>query len=138
MNKHRRFRYPHMLPRDQYIWDKFLEQHGDYFEYFKYDIHVGEGVGNITGYPPEIVKMAKVLTQKRIDAVGFRGSEIWVFEVKPYAGLSAIGQVVAYEALWNKDFPDRQVTYKSIVTDRTDNDIRYMCKELGIRLYEVG
>ena len=136
--EHLRFRYPHMLPRDKYLWDRFLELHGDYFERFDYDIRVGEGIGELEGYPENIRRAAKMLTQKRIDAVGYRGSEIWVFEIKPHAGLSAIGQVIAYETLWNKDFPDRPVTYKAIVTDRTDNDIRLLCREQGIRLYEVG
>jgi len=135
---HKRYRYPHMLPRDARIWNHFLEQHGEYFDYFRYDIHVGEGIGEISGYPENIARLAKTLTQKRIDAVGYRGSEVWLFEIKPMAGLSAIGQILSYYSLYNKDFPDRPATYKAIVTDRTDNDIRYMCKEYSIRLYEVG
>ena len=59
-------------------------------------------------------------------------------EIKPKAGLSAIGQVTAYEILYNKQFGAGKVSYKAIVTDRTDADIRTLCKELGIRLYEVG
>jgi len=138
MASHIRFRYKHMLPRDKRIWDRFLEQHGSYFERFDYDIHVGEGVGILAGVSEMTQKIATTLTQKRIDAVGYRGSEIWVFEIKPKAGLSAIGQVSAYEILYNKDFGAGKVTYKAIATDRTDNDIRTLCKELGIRLYEVG
>jgi len=138
MVSHIRFRYKHMLPRDKRIWDRFLEQHGSYFERFDYDIHVGEGVGTLWGVSVMTQRIATSLTQKRIDAVGYRSGEVWLFEIKPKAGLSAIGQVSAYEILYNKDFGAGAVTYKAIVTDRTDNDIRHLCKELNIRLYEVG
>ena len=133
-----RFRYPHMMPGDKAVWDRFLEQHGDYFEGFDYDIHVGEGVGEITGYSEEIKKAAIALSQKRIDAVGYRGNEVWVIEIKPHAGLSAIGQVLAYETLYNIEHETKPVTYKAIVTDRTDNDMRTLCGTMAIRLYEVG
>lgn len=138
ISRHNRFRYKHMLPRDKVIWDRFLEQYGDYFERFDYDIHVGEGIGGICGYSKLTKKIALALTQKRIDAVGRKEGEIWVIEIKPKAGLSAIGQVTAYEILYNKGFGIGKVTHKAIVTDRTDVDIRTLCKELGIRLYEVG
>ena len=135
--EHLRFRYPHMLPRDKFLWDRFLGIHGKYFDRFDYDIHVGEGIGKIYGYPENIQRMAKLLTQKRIDAVGYHGDEVWVFEIKPHAGLSALGQVTAYEALWNKQFPDQKVYRKAIVTDFVDQDIRYMCQLHNIRLFEV-
>lgn len=138
MINHIRFRYKHMLPGDKRIWDHFLERHGSYFERFDYDIHVGEGVGILEGVDPMTQRIATSLTQKRIDAVGYRGDEVWVFEIKPMAGLSALGQVSAYEQLYNKDREPLKVTYRAIVTDRTDNDIRYLCQAQGIRLYEVG
>jgi hypothetical protein len=127
-----------MLPNDKRIWDRFLEQFGDYFEYFDYDVRVGEGVGDIVGFDELTKEIALALTQKRIDAVGYRGDEVWVFEIKPRAGLSAIGQVTAYEVLWNRQFYPRRIYRKAIVTDRTDNDIRYLCQEKDIKLYEVG
>ena len=136
--QHIRFRYPHMLPRDKFLWDRFLAVHGTYFERFDYDIRVGEGIGKLPGYPENIQRLALALTQKRIDAVGYRGDEIWVFEIKPHAGLSAVGQVLSYETLWNKQFPSRPVYRKAIVTDFVDNDIRTLCNEYNIRLFEVG
>lgn len=138
MSDHIRFRYKHMLPGDRRIWDRFLEQHGDYFNRFEYDIHVGEGIGEIVGVDAMTQKIATVLSQKRIDAVGYRGGEVWLFEIKPHAGLSAIGQILSYETLYEKDFGAGKVSYIAIVTDRTDNDIRTMCNTYDIRLYETG
>jgi len=133
-----RFRYPHMLPADQLLWDVFLPKYGSYWDGFDYDIHVGEGVGPLPGYPPGIARAALSLTQKRIDAVGYRGSEVWVFEIKPHAGLSAIGQVLSYSELYDTAHPGGLVTHKAIVTDLTDADIHTLCRTWAIRLYSLG
>ena len=79
ISKHHRFRYKHMLPRDKEIWDRFLEQHGDYFDRFDYDIRVGKGIGDIVGVSDLTRKIAVSLTQKRIDATGYKSQEIWVW-----------------------------------------------------------
>jgi len=136
--KHERYHYKHMLPRDTELWNHFLEQHGGYFDRFIYDEHVGEGVGDIYGYEPWVAQLAKSLTQKRIDAVGYRGGEVWLFEIKPKAGLAALGQIIAYEALWETGGRLPHVYRKAIVTDRTDGDIKTVADLYGVKVYEVG
>jgi hypothetical protein len=136
--KHLRYRYKHMVPAHQRIWERFLEQYGDYFDSFEYDMRVGVGIGDVYGYDEMTTQIAKALTQKRIDAVGRRGSEVWLFEIKPQAGLSAIGQVLAYKTLYEKEFGVGSVHRIAIVTDRTDIDESTVCEEYNIRIYEVG
>lgn len=136
--KHLSYRYKHMLPRDVRLWERFLEQYGEYFDRFDYDIRVGVGVGDIYGYDEMTALIAKALTQKRIDAVGFRSGEIWLFEIKPKAGLSAIGQVLAYKTLYENQYGKGSVYRIAIITDRTDIDEYTVCQEHNIRVYEVG
>lgn len=135
--KHKRPTYPHMMPAEVPIWERFLNLHGEYYDAFDYDIHVGKGVGRIPGYSEEQQRQADAVSRKRIDAVGKRGPEVWILEVKPYAGLSAIGQVEGYEILWNLEFPFLRATHKAIVTDRLESDIQTIAEAKGIRVYVV-
>jgi len=79
-----------------------------------------------------------MLTQKRIDVVAERDGEVWIFEVKPDAGLSAIGQVLSYRVLYKQHFREERPIKLAIVTTRVDDDIREVAKEYGIVVYELG
>jgi len=126
-----------MMPGDVPLWQRFLTQHGEYFDSFDYDRHVGQGVDIDPAWPEEIVRAALALTQKRIDAVGYKGPEVWLFEVKPDAGLSALGQLLSYKALWERDPVNPKVTYLAIITDRLNPDEQFLFESHGIRTYIV-
>ena len=130
-------RFIQMMPGDVPLWQRYIVQHGEYFDRFEYNRHVGEGVELDPSWPPNIVKAALALTQKRIDAVGYRGPEVWIFEVKPDAGLSALGQVLAYRTLWNRDPANPKVTYLAIITDRLNPDEAFLFDTYGVRVYIV-
>lgn len=89
-----------MLPADVGVWDRFLDSHGYGFTGFRYDIHVGGEVERISGWTDKIYHMASWLAAKRIDAVGYKAGETWLFEVKPEAGVTAVGQLVTYKMLF--------------------------------------
>jgi len=133
----RRVPYPHMLPNETVIWDRFLKRHGDYFEGFEYDVRVGEGIGEPVNLVEPWRSAAIALSRKRIDAVGRRGQEVWLFEVKPEAGLSAIGQLMAYKVLYEDEHGGGVVTHLAIVSDRVDRDTKRAAQAHGIRVYEV-
>jgi len=130
-------RFTHMMPGDVPLWQRFLVQHGEYFDRFEYDVHVGRGVELDPAWPEEIARAALALTQKRIDAMGYRGGEVWLFEVKPDAGLSALGQLLAYKILWEKENKARPINYLAIITDRLNPDEKYLFEVNGIRIYIV-
>jgi len=129
--------YPHMLPYDTLLWRRFLKEWGDYFERFEYDLHVGRGVTIKEPMPQEIMRAATILTQKRIDAVGYFRDETWIFEVKPDAGLSALGQLLGYKALWIRDRGLPKKLILAIVTDYLNEDMQFLMRHYGIRIYEV-
>jgi hypothetical protein len=137
INVHLAQRFIQMLPGDVALWQRFLVQHGEYYDRFDYNIHVGEGVPLDPSWPENIRVAAKSLTTKRIDAVGYRGSEVWIFEVKPDAGLGALGQLLAYEALWIREGRLPVPTHLAIITDRLNPDEEYLFKLHGIRTFIV-
>jgi len=131
-------KYPHMLPNEIPLWERFLSLYGKDFKNFRYDIHVGRGVDPGPDYDPKWRKLAIQLTQKRIDVVGERDGVVWIFEVKPDAGLSAIGQLLAYRALYRRDFNYTGEIKLAVVTTKVNADEFYLFNHYGIIVYEVG
>lgn len=127
----------HMLPPEARLWSKFLDRHMPYFDKFTYDVHVGEGIPVNPAWPENIKVAAKALTTKRIDAVGYRGGEVWIFEIKPDAGLSAYGQLLAYKFFYLAQFGTPERLYLALVTENILPDERKLYEAAGIRVYVV-
>ena len=130
-------KYPHMLPNELRIWDRFIQVMGDRWERFEYDVHVGEGVDPGPGYPEKWRKLAIMLTQKRIDAVGYAEDGIWIFEVKPDAGLSALGQLLGYKVLFERDRKPSEPIHLAVVTNRVFPDEKFIFDSYGVRVFVV-
>ena len=130
-------KYPHMSPMEEEIWDRFLKVHGDYFTRFEYDIHIGESPPPPPGLAEPYLSAMKVLSLLRIDVVGYRKNEVWIFEVKPTAGLSTIGQLIAYKDWWLRQREKPEVLYLAAVTDMLSPNVEYSLKEQGIKYYVV-
>ena len=93
-----------MLRADAAVWDRFLDEYGYQFVGFRYDIHVGGEVERESGWSEKVFQMASWLAAKRIDAVGYKAGETWIFEVKPEAGVTAVGQLVTYKMLFTEKY----------------------------------
>ncbi len=119
-------KYPHMSPYEVKLWDEFLWQFQDQYDRFEYDIHVGFGDDMTHVKEPTFAELGSFLTQKRIDAVGFTPSNITIFEVKPDAGLSALGQLIGYPPLYRRTLRPTLPIKTAIVTDFLNQDDRYL------------
>jgi len=130
-------RYPHMLPVEAEIWDKFLKIRQPPFESLEYDVHVGD-VPPIPETLPEYLRgMFQSVYSKRIDVVAHDPDVIYVIEVKPRAGLSALGQCLAYKYLYERDFkPDKPVQMR-IVCEREEPNIREIAEQQGVYIWKV-
>ncbi len=128
-------KYKHMSPYETLLWDEFLYLHGSNFDSFEYDIHVGQGMDTEHITDPAFKAAATILSQKRIDAVGHHAGSTWIFEVKPNAALSAVGQLISYPMLYNRMFGSADRITTAVVTDFTGPDEAYLFSALGIRVY---
>lgn len=130
-------RFPHLMPADIVLWKKFLIQHKGEFTVYAYDIHVGAGAPIPPDTPPEYVKSVEASTKKRIDVVAHKPGEVWIIEVKPYASLSAIGQILCYAALYEHDFKPTEKIVKCVVTDVVYPDEAFLFAKFGILSFVV-
>lgn len=130
-------KYPHMSPLDIPVWETFLKEQGNLFTAFDYDVRVGTGIDPGPSYDDATRRDAILLTQKRIDAVGFREGEIWVIEVKPQASIGALGQLITYTELFiaykKPDLPVRSI----VVCNTVDPEVRDIFKTHGITVIQV-
>ena len=107
----------HMLPRDIAIWRRFLLQHEEEFTEFRYDVHVGPKLRLEDPNASWIGDFSERALSLRIDVVGFKAEEVWVIEVKPNAGLSALGQLMAYRYYLDPSIYAGKVLKACVVTD---------------------
>ena len=131
-------KYPHMSIDDIPVWEKFLEGYASYYESFDYDIRVGEGEEPLPSLEPKYQEMARALTQKRIDAIGYRDNEIWIFEVKPRAAISALGQIISYTDLYYLTHQPSETIIPAIICNSVDSDVRQLLELRKINIIIVS
>src|SRR3990167_10659901 len=91
--------YPNMREAETVIWDRFLLAYPNAYDEVVYNLKLGEGADIPEGTEENIADDFKQLTQHKIDVVGFKGKNVDIIELKPYAGVGAIGQVIVYRDL---------------------------------------
>jgi hypothetical protein len=131
-------RFIHMGPQDKAIWARFLLSGGTKLGPFEYDVRVGDGVPMPASSSQMELKLALALTTKRIDALGWSTGKRIIFEVKPRAGLSAIGQLIGYRELYHAQFPDESIPFAHLVTDQLQPDMIRPLDANEIGFTEVG
>jgi len=127
-----------MMPNDITVWELFLTANPVRFDRLEYDVHVGKGYGYDEDSPDWHVRLTRGLTQFRIDVVGWISSEPTIIEVKPYAGLSTLGQLLGYRFFFIREIHTPILPHLLAVTDQTTQDMRVLFTEYDIELAEVG
>lgn len=124
--------YPHMLAEDTSVWTKFLEQNPNLLLRVWYDLRVGMPTFVPVGASDMEKRIAAGLTRKRIDAVCSVAGGLWVVEVKPYANMYALGQILTYSRLFKQEYVTPDVVVSVIVCDDYDMDMVDEFDELGV------
>ena len=101
-----RYKYPHMVGEDSTVWERFIKKFPDRFDSVDYDWRVGDGMILDPDTDENIKRMTKMITQKRIDVVGWNQEFPTIIEVRCRIGLGILGQILGYRTLFEKDFPN--------------------------------
>lgn len=132
-----RSHYPHFLAEDTSVWTKFLRTDAHRIKEVWYDVRVGTSVLSGKVADGMLQRIANGLTRKRIDVVASVAGGLWVVEVKPYANMYAVGQIVSYVRLFRKEYsPIGEVT-PVLVCDSYDEDLVDEFEEFGILVLET-
>lgn len=133
----KRYWYPHLTQDHISIWEKFIAEFPDAYDYCQYDLEIGQIPDFVTGHDDQRMRGQANLYQRKIDVVGFKGDQIDLIEIKPHAGLSSLGQINGYKALYQRDFSPAVVPKAIVVTDRIDDDVAHAAYAQGVQIIVV-
>ncbi len=130
MSRRNRY-YPHLLDPDIDLWIRFLNLHEDKYNSFDYDVRVGQGRDPGSSYPEDLRRMGVELSQRRIDAIGYKDDEIEIIEITLSAGLKCIGQLETYPILYKQTYRPVLPVTTLLLAEKMEADIEPIFKERG-------
>jgi hypothetical protein len=130
-------KYPGMRPRDEVIWDKFIQKFPDQFIHCFYNVPVGNPAKNSEEREAMLYNGAYGVTQWRVDVVAVNGDKNWVIEIKPDADTHAIGEVLAYKELLIAEGRLEPGAIAMIVTNEASEILQQACFALDIVCIQV-
>lgn len=119
------------------IWQRFLDGYGDSYDYFHYNVRIGEDRISEEDRKDPYKKMGEDIALKRIDAVGFRHGVWDLIEIRRHAGPGSLGQLLAYETLWLTYAGDKKPYTLTIITDHIDIDTQLAIRSRGASVFVV-
>jgi hypothetical protein len=130
-------KYPGMRPKDEVIWDKYIQAHPGIFDSCFYNVPVGNPARNHLELAEMKFNGGYGVTQWRVDVVGIRDGKQYVIEVKPFADTHAIGEVLGYRALLIADGKIKPDAHAMIITNDASQILLQVCALLGIGVVQV-
>jgi hypothetical protein len=129
-----RLKYPGLLPDEVLVLRAWLVLHEHEYDRFDYNMRIGQGIDPGANYSPEVRKQAVMNTQLRIDAVGWKGTQPTIIEVKRRTTPSNVGQILTYDSVWRKEFPGTPAPILRLVSNTYSPHILPRVQEAGILL----
>lgn len=129
--------YPHLSPEDTTIWNGFIDSPHDDLIDVEYDVHVGPTSFPTDNVDPETKQLADALTRRRADAVVYGFQTIYVVEIKPRAGLEAMGQALGYSWFYRRDRNPPNLVQPTVLTDQALPEIPELYHSFGVALWVV-
>lgn len=129
--------YTHLLPLERPIWARYLERTTEQFLSLTYDMHLGAGAPVAKEWSPGTAAIVAAVSRKRVDVLGETASELIIFEIKPRAGMSAMGQLLNYRTLYEMEYKPTKPIRLMVVCERVEHDIQLTYARQGIELAVV-
>jgi len=133
----KRLYYTHMTEVEVELWNRFVERYPRRFETVDYDFRVGKGIP-LEGEDEEAyIRMGKMLSQKRIDVLGWVDDQPTIIEVKKRVGLSTVGQVLGYASLFAREFKKFPLPFLMVVCETISEDDASVLKDFEVTIEVV-
>ena len=122
-----------MKPEDVAAWERFVDSFPGYFDSVDYNFALGEGVDVGEAEPESQRRGFQTLTQKKVDVVGYRGTTVFIVEVKPIADMRALGQALVYSHLYAADHPEVTDLQRMVVAGEIERELAPVYAAQGVQ-----
>lgn len=125
--------YPHMMPDEIPIWERWLLKNPDRFDSLDYDVRVGTVISVPEEIPENIKQDAEILSLKRIDVVGYKMGKATILEVKKIIAFKALGQAIGYPIMFARLRGLEELPEVILIGEQIDEDMAAIMDLIGIR-----
>jgi hypothetical protein len=154
-----RAKYPALGVAEILIWREYLKLHEAGFDtlpqfwldyraatappqplpgdVFDYNLRIGQGNDPGAGFDPSVRQQWIEKTKFRVDAVGFKQSTPWLFEVDRNASSPQVGQLLSYLAVWRASHITPVDPVGVLVTSNFNANAMHLVREANILLVTV-
>ena len=127
-------RYPHMLPAEVPIWERWVSQEPDWAQAVTYDVRLGAPWQLTPDATDDIRAIAAGLTTLRADVIAWDEDHLWVLEIKPSTTPGALGQALAYTALLGTTDPQSVPLIPAVLSAYHHPALRLAADRLAVEL----
>lgn len=125
-------RYPGRFPGEHEVIADWLPDAVTRYERIAFNVHLGQGAQPPAGLQEPWRTEAIRGTQKRADIVAWLPEGVVIIEAKNRATSDALGQLIAYRALWLEGNPNVPVVALEVICRRINADDLYAFLTSGI------
>lgn len=129
--------YPHMMPEDVAVWERFIDQNPGWFESCEYDFPVGKVPDFVTADATGDAATMERLYKKKIDVVGKWNDVVTLIELKPICSTSTIGQILGYKHLYVRDIAATPEPAAMVICGEASEDVKEFAVALGVEVIVV-
>jgi hypothetical protein len=126
--------FPGLMPNEVLVLKRWLKLHESEYDRFEYNVRIGPGFDPGEKHMDEIRAMSIANTQRRIDAIAWKGQQATIIEVKQRASFAAVGQLFGYETHWLSEHPGSGTPRLLLVAESTAEGTDLVIKRAGITL----
>jgi len=129
-----------MATADFAVWQRARGALSLRVEAWHFDVGLGEGLPSQHVTTPDLRAALAELGRKRIDAVGIQTDAWLLVELRHRAGPGALGALLLYRALWERDPPDTKPVRALLVAGEIDPDTHLTAihRDLEILVFPPG
>lgn len=130
-------RYPHLKKYDIEVWERFIAELPGYLDSVDYDVCLGKGRQFSPNVPENIARNGRVLTQRKIDVIGYCKDDIFLIEVKRKVDARGLGQILNYRTLFLREFIPSGSVHMVVIGGELEPDISETYTEHGVIYFVV-